>query len=362
MAAATELTVASLSNPTELNAIGLAVPDWRVCRTVSAGTDDATWYRLDASSASVNAPFVMASVTAGLRWVAIAGRYENQTLTSAGLVVAKPNTTAGISIDPNAATGDFTLALSPANLTAARRWSFPDRSDTVAGLGAQTFTGGQTVAVANPSMALGVNGSINGGFKLWSATVNSEGNVYADATYGFRIDTNSNARPIRFDGSQVEITSLLLAQNATDATSTTAAALVVSGGVGIAKQLRVGQSGTFTGNVITAALESGSYFESATNATASSSFNFVGYAGGTTQFRDTKFYNGKTALVAMFDGANKNIGFGISGWGASAAGVIGIANGTAPSTSPASMGQLYVEAGALKYRGSSGTVTTLGVA
>jgi hypothetical protein len=36
-----------------------------------------------------------------------------------------------------------------------------------------------------------------------------------------------------------------------------------------------------------------------------------------------------------------------------------MANATAPSSSPADMGQLYVEGGALKYRGSSGTVTTI---
>ena len=54
-----------------------------------------------------------------------------------------------------------------------------------------------------------------------------------------------------------------------------------------------------------------------------------------------------------------NIGFGTTSFGTSAATVIGIANGTAPSSSPAGMGQLYVEAGALKYRGSSGTVTTI---
>jgi hypothetical protein len=49
-------------------------------------------------------------------------------------------------------------------------------------------------------------------------------------------------------------------------------------------------------------------------------------------------------------------------WGTSAEKVIGIGNGTAPTTSPAGMGQLYVEAGALKYRGSSGTVTTIAAA
>jgi hypothetical protein len=45
--------------------------------------------------------------------------------------------------------------------------------------------------------------------------------------------------------------------------------------------------------------------------------------------------------------------------GTSAAGVLGMGNATAPSSSPAGMGQLYVEGGALKFRGSSGTVTTI---
>jgi hypothetical protein len=57
-----------------------------------------------------------------------------------------------------------------------------------------------------------------------------------------------------------------------------------------------------------------------------------------------------------------NLGLGVTAFGTSAAKVIGIANGTAPSSSPAGMGQVWVEAGALKYRGSSGTVTTLAVA
>ena len=57
-----------------------------------------------------------------------------------------------------------------------------------------------------------------------------------------------------------------------------------------------------------------------------------------------------------------NVGIGVSTFGTSAAKVLGLANATAPSTSPAGMGQLYVESGALKYRGSSGTITTLGAA
>jgi len=64
----------------------------------------------------------------------------------------------------------------------------------------------------------------------------------------------------------------------------------------------------------------------------------------------------------LFVAENGNIGVSVEAFGTSAVGVIGIANGTAPSSSPAGMGQLYVESGALKYRGSSGTITTLGVA
>lgn len=80
---------------------------------------------------------------------------------------------------------------------------------------------------------------------------------------------------------------------------------------------------------------------------------------GTTTF--TVYDNTGAAIRLAVDILN-NFGIGVSAFGTSAANVIGIKNGTAPSSSPAGMGQLYVEAGALKYRGSSGTVTVLGVA
>lgn len=54
-----------------------------------------------------------------------------------------------------------------------------------------------------------------------------------------------------------------------------------------------------------------------------------------------------------------NVGIGTAVFGTNANRTLGLANGTAPTTSPAGMGQIYVEAGALKYRGSSGTVTTI---
>jgi hypothetical protein len=68
---------------------------------------------------------------------------------------------------------------------------------------------------------------------------------------------------------------------------------------------------------------------------------------------------GNTAVTIDYLG---NVGVGVSAFGTSAAKVIGLANATAPSTSPAGMGQLYVESGALKFRGSSGTITTIAAA
>jgi len=53
-----------------------------------------------------------------------------------------------------------------------------------------------------------------------------------------------------------------------------------------------------------------------------------------------------------------NLLVGLTTAGTTAAKTIQIANGTAP-TADVSGGQLYVEAGALKYRGSSGTITTI---
>jgi len=64
-----------------------------------------------------------------------------------------------------------------------------------------------------------------------------------------------------------------------------------------------------------------------------------------------------TTEAARIDGSG-NILVGLTAAGTTAAKTIQIANGTAP-TANVTGGQLYVEAGALKYRGSSGTITTL---
>jgi hypothetical protein len=63
----------------------------------------------------------------------------------------------------------------------------------------------------------------------------------------------------------------------------------------------------------------------------------------------------QNARVGLVTGSPPNAGSGV--------GVIAIGNATTlPSTNPTSAGVLYVDAGALKYRGSSGTVTTVAAA
>jgi hypothetical protein len=69
--------------------------------------------------------------------------------------------------------------------------------------------------------------------------------------------------------------------------------------------------------------------------------------------------------IAVFQrlGAGGNIGFRTVSQFGGGKGVIAIANATlAPSVSPAGGGILYVEEGSLKYRGSSGTITTIATA
>jgi hypothetical protein len=146
------------------------------------------------------------------------------------------------------------------------------------------------------------------------------------------------------------------------------------GGTAIGTKLEVvtSTSGSLGGtatvtNSAAAAIGNAASFNFRTN----TNFLSAGYFGArieavtpaATNDTDLVFYNYK-GITASGDETMRitsagNVGVGVSTFGTSAAKVLGLANATAPSTSPAGMGQLYVEAGALKYRGSSGTVTTI---
>jgi hypothetical protein len=77
-----------------------------------------------------------------------------------------------------------------------------------------------------------------------------------------------------------------------------------------------------------------------------------------TQTADALKFGTNSAERARIDSSG-NLLLKATGAGTSASGVLGMGNATAPTSSPAGMGQLYVENGALKFRGSSGTVTTI---
>ncbi|NBU93790.1 MAG: hypothetical protein EBS18_04470 [Actinobacteria bacterium] len=64
--------------------------------------------------------------------------------------------------------------------------------------------------------------------------------------------------------------------------------------------------------------------------------------------------SGQTAPLAKFQDNVGNVKMAITpdAW-------INLYNSTAPASNPTGGGYLYVESGALKYRGSSGTVTTI---
>jgi hypothetical protein len=80
---------------------------------------------------------------------------------------------------------------------------------------------------------------------------------------------------------------------------------------------------------------------------------------GTYHNKPVGLFTNNTLRVSIRE--NGNVGIGASSQFGSGVKVIGIANATTvPTTNPSGGGVLYVEAGALKYRGSSGTITTLG--
>jgi hypothetical protein len=88
-------------------------------------------------------------------------------------------------------------------------------------------------------------------------------------------------------------------------------------------------------------------------------------SGGRGYFADgitSYIVRGGDGLTAMIVGNGRNVQFGSSGGSGAGGGsaVIGIANATTvPTSNPTGGGILYVESGALKYRGSSGTITTI---
>ncbi len=181
----------------------------------------------------------------------------DQSLATTSTVASKGTGAAGISLDRNAATGDFTLRLSPANLTANRRLTLPDADTTITGGGtlalggytltvpatgtaallgtAQTFSAMQTfgAAITSPYWRIpNLTGTVNG-YTLGTAGGPDGFYIYDDTVAAYRFTIN-DAGVANFP-------------NTTASTSTTTGALTVAGGVG------VGGAGYFGGPVVSPA-------------------------------------------------------------------------------------------------------------
>jgi hypothetical protein len=142
------------------------------------------------------------------------------------------------------------------------------------------------------------------------------------------------------------------------------------------KNREAGAMNFFTSDTQRMTLDASGNLLVGTTSSTAGRLQVVGSTGGSGIFSvdsdttrvDIQSYNKPLALnragnnVFICQGSG-NVSIGnVTAFGSNAVAVLGLANATVPTTSPAGMGQLYVEAGALKYRGSSGTVTTIAAA
>lgn len=137
------------------------------------------------------------------------------------------------------------------------------------------------------------------------------------------------------------------------------------------RSIKFKNSGTTLANIystykaLSFQVQSGLYASAPSGFAAETYLNAAGDTGGIVQIAASAAALSRSSVLTLYETythlATGNFGINTSSFGTSAAGVISIANGTPPGSSPAGVGQLYVEGGALKYRGSSGTVTTLAV-
>lgn len=206
--------------------------------------------------------------------------------------------------------------------------------------------------------------------------VNKDGNPTAKSTYFFEdangyISRTSAGNTMMFSASSATDHMKLSAQYLDVLTAygirLKGAADTTDGEIGVAN--KGGNSGTGLGLLLHGG--NGSYSATPTAGGYAKLYGGDGAAGNTNGgavyvFGGAKFgsgLDGDTILGYTGSATRGNISlFGAGSFG-SGIGVVFIANAaTVPATDPTGGGILYVESGALKYRGSSGTITTLGAA
>jgi hypothetical protein len=205
-------STAAATDPTRIGWFASRTPAQERFGVVVLGTE-----RLAATTAGATVTGILtvtgaASIGAGIT----AG---GSILTTVGAVTAKPIGSAGIAINPNSATGDFTLSLVPANLTANRTITFPDATGTV---------------VASAGLTNGRVPYASGGLLVDSALLTYD----ATPTIGGMVVGNTTVSSSPTSGALVLGGGIGIGGNAyvggtAASTSSTTGALVVAGGAGV---------------------------------------------------------------------------------------------------------------------------------
>lgn len=145
--------------------------------------------------------------------------------------------------------------------------------------------------------------------------------------------------------------------------SITASTGAFSGGLFSSTVVNGGTMITTTGNVTTGAV----YLADISNTGGRMNMGLVGSAAGQISGGSSAYAFVLSSFATSLEfGSNNVVRMGLVGVAGtpanSSVGNIYIFNSTAPTGNPTGMGYLWVESGALKYRGTSGTVTTIAVA
>jgi hypothetical protein len=205
------------------------------------------------------------------------------------------------------------------------------------------------------------NGTVlNGAGYIGFITTSGSGNVLGDLIFGTRSVTTDTAPTERY---RIDSTGI-----STWSVAGTTAMTLNSTGLGIGDppnrnlDVRKDQSAATIARVQNQSVNAAAYAEINLAASGDNWGIRIGSTAANSNKLQFVLDPSGTNLTSLTLDTSGNVGVGVSAFGTSAAKVLGLANATAPSTSPAGMGQLYVEAGALKFRGSSGTITTIAAA
>ena len=223
-------------------------------------------------------------------------------------------------------------------------------------------SGAQTVRVGSSNGDLAILSMFSNGNATWSLASDSVYRVRRDATEHHRIDatgvaTWSNVGGVSGTAMTLNATGLGVGQ--VPSTSKLEVGIINTSTAGLieANSLKIENNNATVNNA------AGLFLSQTGNAGCGIAGIATSRTGGSRTSDLVLYYYNQASSASPIEGLRLNsvgnVGIGVSAFGTSAANVLGLANATAPTTSPAGMGQLYVEAGALKYRGSSGTVTTI---